>query len=268
MSAAAPLLPNKSNKSKTVVKQVTNKSKTNKKTMRTRQISVAYYCAATTAALVVAPHRTRLAPATARLPAARRRHAAARNTVGVRRVEQAPLKHRGRQVRLGARVLVQHRLVGQQGPVAVQPKLEIRRIGVPLAGHLEVIHPMQDQLDRALRVHAPERREASPRRGLILLAPEAAAEAQHVDLHLVASLAEHARDRLLHVEGALAGGRHADVSPLLERRAGPLGLQVQVLLPRQVAPALHHDLRRGEPSLDVPGLEAGRLYFISSTYVQ
>ena len=41
--------------------------------MRTRQISVAYYCAATTAALVVAPHRTRLAPATARLPAARRR---------------------------------------------------------------------------------------------------------------------------------------------------------------------------------------------------
>ena len=81
--------------------------------------------------------------------AARRRgHAHVGDEVGVGGVEQRVRQHRRRQVGEGAGVLVEGGLVGQDLAVRGQADPEVGGAGVALAGHPDVIQPVQHQLDR------------------------------------------------------------------------------------------------------------------------
>ena len=173
--------------------------------------------------------------------AARRRgHPHVGDVVGVGGVEQRARQHRRGEVGEGAGVLIEGRLVGEDLAVRGQADLEVGGVGMALAGHPDVVRPVQHQLHRRVQMRRGQRRHRRPVGGLVLLAAEAAAEPLHVDLHLVHRLAEHGRGHVLHRGRSLGGGEDLHRAILPGDRAAALRLQVEMLLAADLATPLHH----------------------------
>ena len=183
-----------------------------------------------------AKRRVRLQVGAAR----RRRHAHVGDEVGVGGVEQRAREHRRRQVGEGAGVLVEGGLVDEDLAGRGQADPEVGGVRVALAGHPDVVEPVQHQLHRRLQVGGGQGGHRRPVGGLVLLAAEAAAEALHVHLDLVHRPAKHRRHYMLHRRRPLGGGEHLHRAILLRDGAGALRLQVEVLLAADLAASLHH----------------------------
>ena len=152
-------------------------------------------------------------------PAACGRGSHVGNEVAVGRVEQRPLQDGGGEVRAGARVLVEGHFVGQDLAVLGQPDLVVRRIGMALAGPAHVLVAAQGQLDGTAQPERGQRGQRGPGRGLVLLAAEGAAQARHVDLHLVHGQPQDAGDGALdHGRGL---GRGIDFQAAVDRAGRP-----------------------------------------------
>ena len=185
--------------------------------------------------------------------AARGHHAHVRHGVGVRGVEQGALENRDRQVRRAARILVELRLVRDEAAGVVEAEAEVRLVGVTLAGDAEVLAAVRAGAHRAAGPQRGHRGEARPERGLVLLAAECPAQADHVDLDGGHRQAEHSGDRLLDRRRRLGAGVDHHAAGVGGDGQGGLGLHRHVLLGADRGDPGHH---RGTPlprGIHVPG---------------
>ena len=127
-----------------------------------------------------------------------------------------------------------------------------------LAGHPDVVQPVQHQLHRRVQVGGGQRGHRRPVGGLVLLAAEAAAEPLHVHFDLVHRPAEHGRRDVLHRRRPLGGGEHLHRAVLPGHRAGALRLQVEVLLAADLAASLDDRVAVAPGGGDVAGRHGPR----------
>ncbi len=174
-------------------------------------------------------------------------------------MEQRALQDGGGEIRAGARVLIEGRLVGQYFAVFGQPDLVVRRVGVALARKAPVLVAAQDELDGLAQPERGQCGQCGPGRSLVFFAAEGAAQARHVDLHLVHGQPQDAGDGPLDRGGGL--GRGKDFQSAVVTRYGQrrLRLQVHMLLAAGVGPAGDHDAAERPGSIHVAhGEGAGR----------
>ena len=120
---------------------------------------------------------------------------------------------------------------------AVGVEADLRHVGVeavPLAGHRHVLGAVEPQPDRT----TGERRAEGGDRGipvrLHLLAAEAAAHPQALDRDSWLGAAEDVGDDLLGLRGVLRAALDEDLAVLVDQRQGAVGLEVEVLLAREL----------------------------------
>ena len=180
------------------------------------------------------------------------------HVVAARGVEQAALEDGRREVGRRAGVLVVGDLVGEQRARGVEPEPVVARVGMALARDQHVVAAVQGELDRTREPPGGERAHHGPGRGLVLLAAEGAAQAQHVDLDRAHREPQDARGDALHGGRSLGAGVDAQATALQGFGHGGLGLEVEVLLTGGVDAALDHGRAARPGPVDVAQLEGAR----------
>ena len=167
-------------------------------------------------------------------------------------MKKRTLQDRRREIRRSAGILVVPHRISQDLAGFIQPDLEIGGIGVAFAGHQQIIVAGEDQLHRPAGQAAGQGGEAGPGRGLILLASEPPADPFHVHFDQMVRHSQHFGDAALHHVGTLGGRIELDGIPLAGKGPGPLGLQVDMLLPPDVAAPFHHHVAGCPGALHIP----------------
>jgi hypothetical protein len=111
---------------------------------------------------------------------------------------------------------------------------------VPLAGHRHIHGAVEPQPDRTTGERRPERRNGRIPVRLHLLAAEAAAHAETLDGHVVTVQPKDVGDDLLGLGGVLGAALDEDLAVLVDVGEGGVGLEVEVLLPRELELAAEH----------------------------
>ena len=177
--------------------------------------------------------------------------------VGVVDVAQRPGEHRLGQVEAPAAVGGQRRLEGLDPAVVVEADAPLGVEAVPLAGHGEVLGAVEAQPHRAAGEGGAECRDGGQAVRLHLLAAETPAHAQALHGDLGAAQRQHVGDDLLGLRGVLRAALHEDLAALVDVRESAVGLQVEVLLARELELAAEHVGRSGEAGGDVAALDGG-----------
>ena len=115
---------------------------------------------------------------------------------------------------------------------------------MPLAGHGDVLGPVQPQPDRTTGQRRPQRGDGGETVRLHLLAAEAAAHPEALHRDVVAVQAEHVADDLLGLRRVLGAGLDEDLAALVDVGQRAVGLQVEVLLAAELEGA-GEPVRRG-----------------------
>ena len=149
--------------------------------------------------------------------------------VGVGGVEQRAFENGRGQVGGAAGVLVEHGLVGQEIPLRIEPEAVVGGIGVAFAGQPHVVRAIELQAHRPAQAQGSQRSEAGPRRGLLLLAAEAAAQALDLDVDQVHGQPADGGDRLVHAARRLGGGMDFQAAVVARDGQRTLGFHINVL---------------------------------------
>ncbi len=175
--------------------------------------------------------------------------------VGVGGVEQRALEDRRREVGRAAGVLQQRRLVGHEPPVRIQAEAEVRGVRVPLSGDPHVVPAIRGHPDRSAGRDSAQGGERGPRRGLLLLAAEAAPQSRDLELDEVHRQTGHGRHRPLGRTRRLRGGVHQQPAVVAWDGQRAVRLEVGVLLGAELDPTGHDRRAPGPRRIDVAGGE-------------
>ena len=184
-------------------------------------------------------------------------HPHVRDPVRVVDVAQGAGQHRLGQVEAPAPVRGEGRVERLQETVVVEADAPAGVEAVPLARHRHVLKAGEPQADRSTGEDCPESRDRREPVRLHLLAAEPAAHPQALHGHLVAGPAEDVRDDLLRLRRVLGAALHEDLLGFVDVGERAVGLQVEVLLARELELAAEHVVRAGQAGLDVAALHVG-----------
>ena len=126
---------------------------------------------------------------------------------------------------------------------------------VSLAGHRHVLLAAEPEPDRPSRESRAERGHGCEPVGLHLLAAEPAAHPQALHGDPVARHAQHVGGDLLGLGGVLGAGLHEHLAVLVDGGQRAVGLEVEVLLAREVDLALEHVAGPGQAGGHVAALQ-------------
>ncbi|MDH6574184.1 hypothetical protein M2160_009291 [Streptomyces sp. SAI-117] len=158
-------------------------------------------------------------------------HSGVGDPVGVVDVTQGAGKDRLGQIQAPAAVRGQGGVQSLDTAVRVEADLPRRVESVALAGHGEVLGPVEPEPDRAAGQLGAERGDGSEAVRLHLLAAEATTHPQALHGHLVAGHAEHVRDDLLGLRRVLGAALNEHLAALIDLSQRRVRLKVEVLLP-------------------------------------
>ncbi len=179
--------------------------------------------------------------------------AGVRDPVGVVDVAERAGDHRLGQVQAPAAVRGQGGVQGLDAPVGVEADPPRGVEAVALAGHGQVLGPVEPDPDRSAGQPGAERGDGREAVRLHLLAAEAAAHAEALHGHLVAGQAEHVSDDLLRLRGVLGAALDEHLPVLVDQGQRRVRLQVEVLLVGELELAREHVGGVGEAGVDVAG---------------
>ena len=140
----------------------------------------------------------------------------------------------------------------EDASVGGEPRAVAGEHPVPLARHRHVLCPGQAHAHRAAGEPGPEGRHRGEAVRLHLLAAEPAPHPQALHGDRVAGHAEDVGDDLLGLGRVLGAAVHEHLAALVDERDRRMGLEVEVLLSRDVELALDDERRAVEGRLDVP----------------
>ncbi len=166
-------------------------------------------------------------------------------------VAQRPGQDRLGQVQAPAAVRGQRGVEGLDAALGVEADPPGGVEPVPLAGHGQVLGPVEPEPHRTAGQLGAERGHGREAVRLHLLAAEAAAHPQALHGHLVGGHPEHVRDDLLGLGGVLGAALDEHLPVLVHLGERRVGLQVEVLLPGELELAGEHVRGVGEARVDV-----------------
>lgn len=179
------------------------------------------------------------------------------NPVRVVDVAQRTGHHGLGEVQAPAAVPGQGGVQGTDPAVGVEADLPLGVEAVALAGHGQVLGPVEPYPDRPAGQLGAESGDGREPVRLHFLAAEAAAHPQTLHGHLVAVQTEHVRDDFLGLRGVLGAALDEHLLALVDVGQGGVRLQVEVLLIGELELAGEHVRGVGESGVDVAGHHQG-----------
>ena len=159
--------------------------------------------------------------------------------IGVIAVQHRPVCNGQGQVHRPAAAGVMGEIHPQQPPAVVKSRIIVDAEIVPFAGDDHVVVSVITHLAGSPRRPGSDSAGHSQRIALRLLAAKAAAHAPHFNPHGVHRHTQRLGNLMLNFRRVLRAGMDGHVAALLRQSEGDLTLQIKMLLPAHIDPALH-----------------------------
>ena len=141
-------------------------------------------------------------------------------------MKKCAFEDRRREVGRGTGILIKRNFVRDDLKIFIEADLVIGRIGMALAGHPHILHPVKRVFHGTFGQLRCDGANARPRVCLILLASETSAESLHIDLNVVHPKTSYTTD------GTLPNSSSpVYTTPLLITNTAPLRARAQTALP-------------------------------------